>query len=291
MGVQRGRITYTATQATPARSPYHAAAFYLLPSPYAAETAIGDRVDLYLDWAYDVNTPAYKDDRTFADASSGIVEVRHFLSATNYKLKLSEIEEAYNTEYCLNGTFDADILWAKGVGWSISSDDRVAACDGTQAGASDLTNSGVVVPGTVKIEMTLSGVTAGTITPIIGGIAGTARSADGTFSEEIVAVGTSIVLQADASFVGNVDDVSVKTVDVVSDFAVMNALNEEIAKGTIMTWWPDWDARPSDYFSVVGNKRIAPRRLRSQYMWAFDLDLRIVPEIQFPSTVPPFVAA
>ena len=290
MSVQTGRLTYIATQVTPARSPYHAAAFYLLPIPYTREIAINSLVDLYLDWNYDQNTPTYKDDRTFADSSSGVVEVRHFNTAENYKLRLSEIEEAYNTEYVQNGVFDADVLWTKaGAEWTI--DTGEASCDGTQAGTSDLTNAGVVVPGTVSVKITLSGITAGTITPIIGGVAGTARSADGTYTEEIAAVGTSIVLQADASFVGNVDDVSVKTINVVSDFAAMNALNNEIAKGTVMAWYPDFLNRPSDYFSVIGNKRTAPRRLRSQYRWAFDLDFRIAPVVQFPSSVPPFVAA
>jgi hypothetical protein len=290
MSRRLGRITYIATQDTPARSPYHAAAFYLLPIPYAREIDSGGLVDIFLDWGYRSTEPSYKDDRTFAESSSGIIEVRHFHSAINQKMQIHEVDEAYNTEYVQNGTFDADALWAKGgPEWSIGG--GAAACDGTQAGTSDLTNAGEVVAGTVEVKATFSGITAGTITPIIGGVVGTARSADGTYTEEIIATGTSIVFRADASFVGSIDNVSVKTINVVSDYAAMNALNDEIAKGTVMTWWPDYENRPSDFFSIIGNKRIAPKRKGPEPKWTYTFDYRIAPAVQFPSTIPPFEAA
>ena len=99
--------------------------------------------------------------------------------------------------------------WIKGVGWTISS--GVASCSGAQAATSSIEQDiSAVAETTYTLTYTLTSVTAGTITPYIGGTAGTTRSTNGTFVETITAADTgNLKLSADADFIGTVDNVSV----------------------------------------------------------------------------------
>lgn len=116
-----------------------------------------------------------------------------------------------------NGAFDADTDWTKGTGWTISV--GAAHCDGTQGGASALSQDVSAVSGaSYEIGYTISGLTAGTVQPYVGGQSGVARAANGTYVERITSVGTDslIKLQADALFVGDIDNVTLySTVGVV----------------------------------------------------------------------------
>lgn len=76
-----------------------------------------------------------------------------------------------------------------------------------------------------------------------------------------------------------------------NDYAVMNALNDELARGTVITWYPDWEGFPSEFYSCVSNKRIDQKRFNSSMRWDFQFDLMKLANVQFPSTVPPFVLA
>ena len=107
-----------------------------------------------------------------------------------------------------NGEFSADTDWVKGVGWTIGS--GVASSDGTQVGDSDLSQAATVVSGVrYRVQFTISNYVAGTLTPVLGA-AGTARSADGAYTEMIIASATTTLLRANATFVGDVDNVSVR---------------------------------------------------------------------------------
>jgi len=286
-----GRITYTATQATPLRSPYGATLFYALTSPWGGAIGAGDAVDILLDWGYTSSAPTYKDDRTLTSSSSGVAEVRHFNTSVSHKFSVAEIIETYGTEIMRNGTFESDALFTKGTGWTIGS--GVATSDGTQTAVSSLTSdTATAVSGMVyATKITLSQHTSGSVTLRVGGTDGTARTALGTFSEDITAAGTIIEVQASADFVGSIDDVSVVLTGTVSEFAVMNALNDEMAKGTMMKCWPDYAARPSEYYSIIGNRRIAPKRSQMRQSWKFDFDVMVLPGVQAPSTVAAFVSA
>ena len=123
------------------------------------------------------------------------------------------LESAAGTSDTLttNGTFASDTGWAKGTGWAIGS--GKADCDGTQTTTSDLEQNQTLTAGvSYTLTYTISSYSAGTLTPRLGGTAGTARSADGTYTEIIVCgSGTDPKLEfrADADFVGKIDDVSV----------------------------------------------------------------------------------
>lgn len=105
-----------------------------------------------------------------------------------------------------NGTFASDTAWTKGTGWTI------AAGVATATGAiSTAISQGVgATPGrayTLSYDVTAS---AGTITPVINGTSGTARSTSATFTETIVAGNTDSLLSfTTAGFTGTIDNVVV----------------------------------------------------------------------------------
>lgn len=109
-----------------------------------------------------------------------------------------------------NGEFAADTDWNKGVGWSIGGGN--ASCDGTQVADSDLSQDVSAVYGRrYRVIFTVSGYVAGNVTPVIGGTEGTDRSANGTYTEDIICgnTNTDVAIRADLNFVGDIDDVFV----------------------------------------------------------------------------------
>lgn len=116
-------------------------------------------------------------------------------------------DAAHMPQTVTNGAFAADTDWTKGTGWTIAT--GVASSDGSQTAVSDLSQAAGLVPGvtyTVSFDLVR---TAGSVTPMAGGTAGTARATTNTFSEAIVAgADGTIAIRADADFIGNVDNVS-----------------------------------------------------------------------------------
>ena len=115
-------------------------------------------------------------------------------------------------ELVTNGDFATDSDWTKGTGWSIG--DGVAVCNGSQSGNSNIYQSTSFVVGkTYKVSYELSDVTAGAAKIVFGDTGGTLRSVNGTYTEYYVFVsGTKFYIQANADFVGSIDNVSVKLV-------------------------------------------------------------------------------
>jgi len=102
-----------------------------------------------------------------------------------------------------NGTFDGDTGWTKGTGWAITT-----LATKTAGVASDLEQDILAVAGEEYRLIYTIARTAGIVTPQIGGVDGTARSAAGTYEDIIRATGTgNLKFQADASFAGTVDNV------------------------------------------------------------------------------------
>lgn len=118
---------------------------------------------------------------------------------------------AHMPDIVTNGAMASDTGWTKGTGWTVHT---VAAgkadCDGTQEAVSDLSQAAGALAGvSYKVTYTVTR-SAGTVTPYLGGTAGTARSTANTFTETIVAGADGILLfRADADFVGTIDDVTV----------------------------------------------------------------------------------
>ncbi|QND46697.1 phage tail protein (plasmid) [Rhizobium lusitanum] len=118
------------------------------------------------------------------------------------------IGDTTRSNLATNGGFDTDSGWTKGTGWTIASGLATHA-SGT---ASVLSQARATTVGIYyRIAFTLSGVTAGTLTPqLTGGTTqgGTARSANGNFSDRIQAVAgnNTLALAAASAFVGSVDN-------------------------------------------------------------------------------------
>ena len=120
-------------------------------------------------------------------------------------------------ELVTNGDFSSDTDWAKGTGWSISG--GTANCDGTQTGNTNLNNSsnnGIVNNKFYKIVYTISNYVSGSIRIKAGNTGyGVYHSSNGTYTQYIKAqVSTFPYAQfnADADFIGSIDNVSVKEV-------------------------------------------------------------------------------
>lgn len=110
-------------------------------------------------------------------------------------------------EYVTNGTFSSDTGWTKGAGWTIAA--GVATATGAISTALSQTSAITLLQGytyTISYTVTRS---AGSVTPSIGGTAGTARSTSATFTETIIAGTTQILAFTGAGFTGTIDNVSV----------------------------------------------------------------------------------
>jgi hypothetical protein len=117
------------------------------------------------------------------------------------------------TELVTNNTFATDTGWTKGTDWTIGSGVATKA-PGTAAVLSQAIS--LTAGFTYRLVYTITR-SAGAITPQFTGgstVAGTARSAAGTFVEVLTAVtdNTTLEFSADASFAGTVDNVYVKRV-------------------------------------------------------------------------------
>lgn len=142
-----------------------------------------------------------------------------------------------STTLTTNGTFAADSGWTKGTGWSINTGTYTADFAG-HSSTSDIKQNQSVTAGIIyTLTYTISNYTAGSITPYLGGTAGTTRAADGTYTELITCGSGSdpkLVFTASSTFRGSIDTVSViaaKLVVTVEDSADDSSFTT-IATGT-----------------------------------------------------------
>jgi len=109
--------------------------------------------------------------------------------------------------YVTNGDFATDTIWAKGAGWTISA--GVATASGAISTAiTQNANTPIIQGQSYTVEFTVTA-SAGTLTPSIGGNAGTTRGA-GTWRETIIAGSTQVLAFTGAAFTGTLDNVSIK---------------------------------------------------------------------------------
>ncbi len=106
-----------------------------------------------------------------------------------------------------NGTFATDTAWTKGSGWTIGS--GVATATGAISTAIEQNAAVTLVQGqSYNVTMTITR-SAGSLTASVGGTAGTARSANGTYTETIIAGSTQVIAFTGAGFTGTLDNVTV----------------------------------------------------------------------------------
>ena len=111
--------------------------------------------------------------------------------------------------YVPNGTFTGSATgWTLGAGWAYGSDAVSHTSDTATLVPNPALN--IVIGGVYTLTYTISGVSAGTITPTLGGAAGTARSTNGTFIQALTATPTAnLIFTPTTTFNGTIDNVSI----------------------------------------------------------------------------------
>jgi len=132
-------------------------------------------------------------------------------SLTNRELfTLNDNEDWIGQELVVNGGFNTDTDWAKGVGWTIGG----GLLNSTAVTNTSARNTGLVVVGNTHLnEFDVISLTSGKV-ELQGGANATDRDAVGSYSEILVAVFDDIDIRANftTGFVGSVDNASVKRI-------------------------------------------------------------------------------
>jgi hypothetical protein len=142
-----------------------------------------------------------------------IEEVGYFSSELVQNGNFSEL----GSELVTNGDFATDSNWGKGIGWSINN--GVASCDGTQTSGTQLTQTSLTFTNgkTYKVVFTCT-IEAGNLDARLQGsgatVTGDTVTTSGTYTQYLVSTGnTSFRMRGNSTFIGTVDNVSVKQVD------------------------------------------------------------------------------
>lgn len=109
-------------------------------------------------------------------------------------------------ELLTGGDFASDAGWTAGAGWVIGSGVATATTASAALERADLSG---VNGALYEVSYTITR-SAGSVTPNIGGVAGTARSVAGRYSDWITATGTGTFRFTCSGFTGTVDNVTVK---------------------------------------------------------------------------------
>ncbi len=113
----------------------------------------------------------------------------------------------------INGTFDDTSAWVTGVNWAITGGVATA----TGATTDNMRQAVLTVGKTYKITYTISGYVSGGINAKAGsaGFVGTTNSANGTYTDTLVAAGdTYLRIAPVTSFTGSIDNVTVSQVNI-----------------------------------------------------------------------------
>ncbi len=112
------------------------------------------------------------------------------------------------TDRITNGTFATDTDWTKGAGWTIAA--GVATATGAISTAlSQTANTSFPIIANQQYLLTYTITrSAGTITPSIGGTAGTGQVLTGTYSEVIKAGATQSISFGTTGFTGTIDNIT-----------------------------------------------------------------------------------
>ena len=152
-----------------------------------------------------------------ADGNVGQVNITtmEFYEAQGFEAP-KEKPSANSEELITNGDFATDSDWTLGADWTISG----GTLNSTTAIGNNTRQDNVLEAGkTYEITYTITSVTSGAVRFLLGGsgsINGKVRNSIGTYTEIVTNNSTgsedSFYLKADGSFIGNIDNVSVKEV-------------------------------------------------------------------------------
>jgi len=154
--------------------------------------------------------------RTYFDnigLENAIIESTQNILLVAKSNQVTLVDMGLGAQLAVNGNFSSDTGWTKGAGWTIAAGQ--ACSDGTQIAVSDLLNIGVASEAATVYELIfkLVSISAGSVTPFAGDNAGTARTAVGTYVENITATDTSgFLLQASIDFVGCIEFIEIREI-------------------------------------------------------------------------------
>jgi hypothetical protein len=122
-----------------------------------------------------------------------------------------DLQKADGVELVTNGTFDTDSDWTKGTGWTISG----GVATGSNTNGSCSQQLAVIAGKTYYLKYTVSGYTGGSVQVQIGNSGGYTITANGNYTDIIVAPSDNVFLELDgiSSFSGSFDNVSVTLYD------------------------------------------------------------------------------
>lgn len=123
-------------------------------------------------------------------------------------------EQGVGDNAVLTGDFASDTNWVKGTNWAIAGGD--ATCAQAAASTSSLSQASLDLTDQAEYRLTYTvselGGTAATITPSLGNDSLTARTADGTYTEDFTMAGTDTLafqFSATSAATGTIDNVYV----------------------------------------------------------------------------------
>jgi len=76
---------------------------------------------------------------------------------------------------------------------------------------------------------------------------------------------------------------------VASDMDAFESFVDNAMKGGAFLWFPDFENYPDEFLSCILNKRAEPVRFRTNGLFNYDFDLRVLPSVQIPSSSPAFI--
>ena len=150
----------------------------------------------------------------------------------------------------VNGDFATDSNWNKGTGWTISN----GSANGLNA-TGDLQQASVIESGKYyEVTFTISNYVEGSVRVELpsNSAAGITRSANGTYTERILSVGTIVQFDGRTSFTGSIDNVSVKEVDQFSLDETTNNNNAKLLTGTSLDFDGAGNYVDIDAFTMSG---------------------------------------
>jgi len=156
------------------------------------------------DYMFDASTPG----ELKPEASPKDFHDTWDLDGTDFTPEASPDDEGYwddMPELVTNGTFDTDANWTKGTNWSIEDGKAV----GTSTTKSIKQLNTLTVGNTYELTFTISDYSQGSLKSNIGGVDGTTRSGNGTFTEIATATNAHFYLDGVSAFTGKIDNVSV----------------------------------------------------------------------------------
>ena len=150
---------------------------------------------------------------TYTHFSAGTYTFYHKLTSgldrLNFVPATSSTGGAFSIDNVSVKQVDPNDRWTLGTGWSIEDGKAVAVA--TDTSGFSITQNNVLTAGVPhEITFTVSERTAGSVRFRADSVSGTTRSADGTYTEIITPAGHQFAIQGLNSFVGKIDNVTVK---------------------------------------------------------------------------------